>query len=1271
MILSRAMGPYRRAGLYIILFLIVLSTALSYLQEPRPSLAPASLWERFYYPIELNEDQRIFATDDVFWSVFASDDGRDVWAGSARGLIIHSRDQGATWQVLRPGDPRFIVESVLDLRFHGERGWATLWRPKRSSGLIVPRGTILYTWDGGKSWREPERIPPGVHSVFSFFGARHGWAGGAGGSIIHTADGGRTWKTQIAGKLRRSLGGIHFLDSRVGYAVGSNGLLLRTRNGGREWVEDKIDKGDELIFVRAFDDETVIAANRKGRVFLSQNDGRDWKLITRPGLKISGPIDAYSFMDKKRACAGGSNFHGFSSRDGGVTWSKSRKMLSRSFRAMHCSSSGLGWAVDGAVVYHTRDGGRSWRPQTSRGFSAVSFRDLRRRAALRSGRVFHSGNGGRSWRPLGAYFSQSKAPIFFKDENRGWAWNGGVNRTEDGGRTWSQAKQSFSVEAIFFADNFRGWTAGAKGRIMSSADGGITWRRRPSKTDADLNSIFFLSNGVKGWAAGDGIILRSGDGGAAWRKVLNINGRLRSIQFTDEKHGWAAGRNGILLQSTDGGLTWNRRESGTNRDITTVLFESRERGYLFNGNHLLRRTTDGGRTWFRPDWIVLPAPWYFLVFTWLAVSLILILRKRKPPFAESIANRPVSDRPLLARNEDRLNFMPLALGLSNFVRNENTIPPLTVAVTGEWGSGKSSLMNLVRQDLAVHRFDPVFFNAWHHQREEHLLAALLENIRLQAVPAWWRPRNWFFRARLFWIRTRDAWPVLALIGVAYAFVLGLFHESMGLPFGDGLFPGTVFDAKLWERGLGAGIASVAAALSANIGSLAFLGGNALVLGYLARMARAFGEHPAKLLAGLKGSFQIRDIKAKTGFRYRFAREFGDVTRALGNRKMVLFIDDLDRCRPENVVDVLETINFLAGSGECVIFLGLAMERVKKCVAAAFKELSGGEESPEAGEAFAEEYLKKLINIEVAVPHATSEQIEKLLDSDAVSTKPRKKPRKRLDLIGDWLRDAGRVLFHFAPAILTVLLIAATMAAVHQLGRLIGPTAGRSAEPGPIVSGKPAPTRAPSTRQRPPAAPGAELPANRGRFTSEYPQAVVPSALVVFAFLVILFLIRYVGRSREADIVRDNRDFVAAWKIWRRLVFQADAKPRAVKRFLNMVRLYAMRQRRSKPGLYPRERIGTMARILELPVVEVPDIEDGMIIPEDFLVALCAIQFYKPVYLEQPGELYLMFQDPTRVVLEENIMTECIREHVAYFKRRYLPESYIQRLKFYQDGVQLN
>ena len=47
--------------------------------------------------------------------------------------------------------------------------------------------------------------------------------------------------------------------------------------------------------------------------------------------------------------------------------------------------------------------------------------------------------------------------------------------------------------------------------------------------------------------------------------------------------------------------------------------------------------------------------------------------------------------------------------------------------------------------------------------------------------------------------------------------------------------------------------------------------------------------------------------------------------------MVVLVDDLDRCRPSNVLDVLEAVNFLVTSGSCVVIIGMDTNVVKRCV----------------------------------------------------------------------------------------------------------------------------------------------------------------------------------------------------------------------------------------------------------------------------------------------------------------------------------------------------
>ena len=160
--------------------------------------------------------------------------------------------------------------------------------------------------------------------------------------------------------------------------------------------------------------------------------------------------------------------------------------------------------------------------------------------------------------------------------------------------------------------------------------------------------------------------------------------------------------------------------------------------------------------------------------------------------------------------------------------------------------------------------------------------------------------------------------------------------------------------------------------------------------------RPFGVNPASLLASKSNAAKASDLRAQTSFRHKFATEFREVTDSLNPLTMVVFVDDLDRCRPEQVYDMLESINFLVSCGDCFIIMGLARRRVERCVGLVFEKIAA--EAPdvidgnklnenEKRQRFARQYLEKLINIEVPVPKGEPDQIRTLLISEPVAAEP--------------------------------------------------------------------------------------------------------------------------------------------------------------------------------------------------------------------------------------------------------------------------------------------
>ena len=71
----------------------------------------------------------------------------------------------------------------------------------------------------------------------------------------------------------------------------------------------------------------------------------------------------------------------------------------------------------------------------------------------------------------------------------------------------------------------------------------------------------------------------------------------------------------------------------------------------------------------------------------------------------------ITDIPRKGKNDDKFGLIAYEQGLETFLRGAST--PITVALQGEWGSGKTSLMNVLKNDLCGDDNNPGdFFSVW-------------------------------------------------------------------------------------------------------------------------------------------------------------------------------------------------------------------------------------------------------------------------------------------------------------------------------------------------------------------------------------------------------------------------------------------------------------------------------------------------------------------------------------------------------------------------------
>ncbi len=126
----------------------------------------------------------------------------------------------------------------------------------------------------------------------------------------------------------------------------------------------------------------------------------------------------------------------------------------------------------------------------------------------------------------------------------------------------------------------------------------------------------------------------------------------------------------------------------------------------------------------------------------------------------SVSPNSVGDQPT---NRDALGFEPYVQAVAAFLIHKETLPPLTLSVEGAWGSGKSSFMLQLEEQLKVKGGITVWFNAWRHDRNEELWAAFalhFTNELARTVPSW---KKWLLHVKLAYLRFdwRRGWFPLA------------------------------------------------------------------------------------------------------------------------------------------------------------------------------------------------------------------------------------------------------------------------------------------------------------------------------------------------------------------------------------------------------------------------------------------------------------------------------------------------------------------------------
>lgn len=185
------------------------------------------------------------------------------WVCGDSGIILHTRDGGATWA--RQNSQ--VIDEISDIFFLNRNlGWAS-----SLNYVTEPYGTtLLKTTNGGADWiGYPYPKEDIFISCILFRDSLNGWVGGRPHMIAKTTNGGIDW-TQAAVDTSIlaffPVLSIHFYNDQYGYASGGMfdiaGVTWRTTNGGEMWyaIDPTEAPADEVHELHLFDSVNVIGA---------------------------------------------------------------------------------------------------------------------------------------------------------------------------------------------------------------------------------------------------------------------------------------------------------------------------------------------------------------------------------------------------------------------------------------------------------------------------------------------------------------------------------------------------------------------------------------------------------------------------------------------------------------------------------------------------------------------------------------------------------------------------------------------------------------------------------------------------------------------------------------------------------------------------------------------------------------------------------------------------------------------------------------------------
>lgn len=274
---------------------------------------------------------------------------------------------------------------------------------------------------------------------------------------------------------------------------------------------------------------------------------------------------------------------------------------------------------------------------------------------------------------------------------------------------------------------------------------------------------------------------------------------------------------------------------------------------------------------------------------------------------------------------DFLNFNYLAEQVVEISKDEK-LSPATIGVYGDWGSGKSTLMKMVKKSLDADKNTlTVEFNGWLFEGYEDAKTALCGTI-------------------LDEMRTHET-----------LFAKGKEKIKALLKKVDG--------GKLLSKGVKYGLDFL---LTGGIGTVTEL----TLTGIISAVKQKAGDVSEDEIKKVIDAFKKEETK-RTEIK-NFRKTFKEVFEDCKGERLVVFIDELDRCTPDTVLDIFEAIRLFLYVPGTTFIIGADERLVSYAVKTKYKDIPGHDID------ISKEYLEKLVQYPVKIPQLNEQEVKQYI-----------------------------------------------------------------------------------------------------------------------------------------------------------------------------------------------------------------------------------------------------------------------------------------------------